>query len=226
MKYFQELPRVAYPRIENDNTFQYQQLTNILTRSAFLQEIVENTGIFYDYEVKDGETPEIIAHKLYGSVERYWIVLLFNKLMNPLYDFPLTSDELDAYILSKYGYDATTAQSTHDHWERWVYRTVITNGSEGDAQLTTYEISAQQANESTGLAEDLPALPGVGERSSYDSTTDVIDATTSVYTDYQIFNVSVYRKEFVLNEQRRKIKLLDAKYAGRVEAEFKRLMRT
>ena len=225
MKYFQELPRVAYPRIESDDNFQYQQLTNLLTRSAFLQDIVNNVGIWYDYEIKDGETPEIIADKLYGSVERYWIVLLFNKLQNPYYDFPLDQPQLESYIESKYGYDVTTAQNTHDHYERWVYRTLIVNGVETTTELTTYEISGLEANSETGLAETVAGLPGaLDTNSQYDETTEVIDSTTSVYTAYVYRNVSVYYYENQVNEEKRKIKLLDAKYASRVESEFKRLM--
>lgn len=225
MKYFEELPRIAYPDIQSDDVSKYRQLTNLLTRSGFLQEIVENTGIWYDYEVKEGETPEIIADKLYGSVERFWLVLLFNKLHNPYYDFPLDQSQLESYIESKYGYDVTTAQNTHDHYERWVYRTLIVNGVETTTELTTYEISGLEANSETGLAETIAGLPGAFDTNSqYDETTEVIDSTTSVYTAYVYRNVSVYYYENQENEKKRKIKLLDAQYAGRVEQEFKKLM--
>lgn len=227
MKYFQEMPKVSYPDIESDEVSKYRNLTNLLTRSAFLQEIVENTGIFYDYEVKDDETPEIIAHKLYGSVERFWIVLLFNNLMNPYYDFPLNSSQLNSLIQSKYGYNAETAQTTHHHYERRVTRTVQVNGAIYSSNTETVTISGQEANTTTGLAETNPYLPGTPDTTNtYLTETVAIDASTSVVTEYTIANVSVYTYELNENEQRRKIKLLDAEYAGRVEQEFKKLMRT
>ena len=225
MKYFQTLPQVGYPRIELDDPFQYQQLTNLLTRSAFIKEIVENTGIFYDYEVKDDETPEIIAHKLYGSVERFWIVLLFNNLMNPYYDFPLNSSQLNDLIQSKYGYSAETAQTTHHHYERRVKRTVLVNGAQYSSNTETVTISGKEANTSTGLAETNPYLPGTPDTTNtYLTETVAVDATTSVVTEFTIANVSVYTYELNENEKKRKIKLLDTQYAGRVEAELKRLM--
>lgn len=190
-----------------------------------MQEIIENVGIFYDYEVKDGETPEIIAHKLYGSVERYWIVLLFNLLSNPYYDFPLTSDQLNSLIQSKYGYDADTAQTTTHHYERRTKRTVLVNGSEYSSNTQTVVISAQEANTTTGLAESNPYLPGTPDTvNTYQTDTDVIDGSTTVVTEYTVANVSVYAYELNENEKKRKIKLLDTQYVNTVEAEYKRLM--
>lgn len=225
MKYFRNLPRVAYPRIERDDTFQYQELTNVLTRSAFLQEIIENTGIFYDYEVKEDETPEIIAHKLYGSVERFWIVMLFNKLMNPYYDFPVNSSQLNDLIQSKYGYSAETAQITHHHYERRVKRTVLVNGAQYSSNTQTVKISGQEANTTTGLAEANPYLPGTPDTTNtYLTETVAVDASTSVVTEFTIANVSVYTYELNENEKRRSIVLIDPQYVGQVEQEFKRLM--
>lgn len=226
MKYFQELPAAIYPRIENDDNNQYVKLTNILTRSAFLQEVVNNTGVFYEYEIKDDETPEIIADKLYGSVERFWLVLLFNKLNNPYYDFPLNSTQLNALFDSKYGYSAETAQITTHHYERRIKRTVLVNGAEYASNTETVTISAKEANTTTGIAETNPYLPGTPDTiNTYETITDAIDASTSVVTEFTIANISVYTYELNENESRRTIRLLDPQYAGRVEQEFKRLMR-
>jgi len=224
MKYFANLPRVAYPRIENDDTFQYQQLTNLLTRSAFLKEIMDNTGIWYDYDVKEDETPEIIADKLYGSVERFWLVLLFNNIMNPYYDFPLNSNQLNDLIQDKYGIDAETAQTTLKHYEKLVRRDTQFNGATVDTAWANTIISAQEADSTTGLATDVVGLPSVGGLVVADSYETVIDSSTSIYTRIIYRALTVYEYEQQENEKRRKIKLLDAQYVGRVENEFKRLM--
>lgn len=225
MKYFRELPQALYPRIENDEAQQYVVLTNLLTRSAFIKEIIDNVGMYYEYNVKEDETPEIIAHKLYGSVERYWIVLLFNNLMNPFYDFPLNSTQLSDFIQSKYGYGVNTAQTTTHHYERRIKRTVLVNGAEYSSNTETVTISGQEANTTTGLAETNPYLPGTPDTTNtYQTDTDVIDGTTTVVTEYTVANVSVYTYELNENEKRRRIKLIDPQYVGQVEQEFKRLM--
>ena len=224
MKYFKEIPNVAYPNLEADDN-NYVLMKNLMTRSAFLTEIMENAGVFYEYEVKEDETPEIIAHKLYGDVERYWIVLLFNNLMNPYYDFPLNSAQLDSLIQSRYGYSAETALTTHHHYERRVKRTVLVNGAEYSSNTETVTISGQEANTETGLAQTNPYLPGTPDTTNtYLTETVAVDATTSVVTEFTIANVSVYTYELNENEKRRSIVLIDPQYVGQVEQEFKRLM--
>jgi hypothetical protein len=214
---------IPYPNLEaDDNTFRIMK--NILTRSGFLSEILENSAVFYDYQVKDGETPEIIAHKLYGSVDRFWLVLLFNNIMNPYYDFPLTSDQLNDLIQDKYGIDAETAQSTLKHYEKLVRRDTQFNGSTTDTAWANTIISAQEADPNTGLATDVALLPSVGGLQTVESYEDVIDSTTSVVTRIIYRALSVYDYEVQENEKRRSIKLLDPAYAGKVEAEYKRLM--
>lgn len=225
MKYFEELPQRLYPRIENDESNQFAALTNVLTRSAFLQEIVENTGMFYEYQVKEDETPEIISDKLYGSVERFWIVLLFNKLHNPYYDFPLNNTQFESLFQSKYGYDVTVAQTTLHHYERRTKRTVLVNGAESSSNTDTVIISPLEANSETGLAETNPYLPGAMDTvNTYDSTTDSMPDNVSILTEWSIASVSVYTYEFNENEKKRNIRLLDPQYVGQVEDEFKRLM--
>jgi hypothetical protein len=151
MEYFTQLPRVAYPSFTANNNTSVA-LTNILTRSSFLREIVENTALFYEYSVKDGETPEIIADKLYGSVSRFWIVLLFNQLSNPYYDFPLIQDQLDDFIVSKYGTTLEEAQTTIHHYEQRTTRTIALNGIVQDSNIVTVIVSAMEQDPTTSIA--------------------------------------------------------------------------
>jgi len=227
MKYFSELPQALYPRIENDETQQYVALTNILTRSAFVQEIIDNVGMYYEYNVKEDETPEIIAHKLYGSVDRFWIVLLFNNFHNPYYDFPLNSSQLDNLIEDKYGYDVPTAQATVHHYERKVTHTVRVNGATSNTSYDSVTISPYEQDPDTGLVVLNPYLPGSPDTSNeYLTTTETVDVGTDVVTTYEIKSVSVYTYELNENEKRRSIMLLDEKYVPMVENEYKRLMET
>lgn len=227
MEYFSQIPKVVYPSLTDDvgeNTSIV--LTNILTRSAFLREIVSNISLFYEYQVKDGETAEIIADKLYGDVNRAWIVLLFNQLNNPFYDFPLVTEQLHALIVSKYSDTIENSQTTIHHWEEEVTKTVLLNGVPQSVHIDTHIISEQQQNPNTGLAEDRIALPMIADTSLFgDTYTAVFESGISVTTEYRYTAVSNYTHELNENEKRRSIKLLDAAYVGNVEAEFRRLMR-
>ena len=62
-KYFKYFPKTLYTQTENSA----DTVTNIISRFAFENDIVENDSAYYEYEVKDTDTPEIIAGKFYGS---------------------------------------------------------------------------------------------------------------------------------------------------------------
>lgn len=83
--------------------------------SRFVLNTNKDTGlnIFVNYIIKDWESPENIAYKLYGSCDYAWIILLANNIINPYTDWLLTNDELEEYIDNKYG---DTASDIH-HYE-------------------------------------------------------------------------------------------------------------
>lgn len=53
----------------------------------------------------DGETPEIVAEKVYGNAEYHWIIMLVNDRYDYITDFPLPTYELENFIKDKYGVD-------------------------------------------------------------------------------------------------------------------------
>ena len=73
-------------------------VTDVIARFAFEQDLVENDASYYEYEVKDTDTPEIIADKFYGSPERHWIVLGLNQIIDPQWDWPLQYPTLIKYV--------------------------------------------------------------------------------------------------------------------------------
>lgn len=226
MDYFTELPQLIYPNLEVDNSTTYVSMTNILTRSAFLKEIMENTALFYDYQVKDGETPEMIADKLYGDAKRYWIVLLFNTLMNPYYDFPLTQEQLDDFIETKYNQTLAQAQSTIHHYEERITRTVFYNGMPQSTTNTVVTVSETYADPVTGISVPRPYLPGTADTSlSGPSYVDDFGSGVTIAVEYSYHAISTYTYEYEENEKRRSIRLIDASYVGVIESEFRRLMR-
>jgi len=221
MKYFQNLPMVQYTDLENTSNTSTVLLTNILTRSSFLREIMDNTSIWYDYQMKENETPEIIADKLYGDVNRHWIILMFNQVLDPFYSFPLNSVQLDTYIGGKY-----VNPYTLHHYEQTKTMVTYLNGIIQDTNEETVIIAAQQLNFETGLLEDRPDLPAVGNNPIEASTsTESFGSGITTTTTYTNVAVSNYDYEQAENEKKRAIKLLDKNYVTVVESEFRRLMR-
>jgi len=113
MAYFKYFPTIAYDVRGTKNDINVQSITNILTRVRKKLEIV-NTAFFEQYFVQDGDTPESLAHQVYGDSELHWIILYGNYMTNPYYDWPLTYFDLQKFVNKKYG--AANINNTH-HYE-------------------------------------------------------------------------------------------------------------
>jgi len=223
MKYFESFPQTTFSLNTQSSLSNIQLVTNILARSTFLREIANNTSIAYEYNVKESDTAEIIAHKVYGDAYRGWIILLFNNIINPFYDWPLKNDAFDNYITKKYGQNIDTARATIHHYEKETTKKSIYNGLLIDEEVTTQIISEYQLNYTTGQITPA-ALPTVADTSVAVSSETITYPTYTLTIDIVNKAVSNYTYEFNENEKKRKIKILDEKFVQRVEDEFRNLM--
>ena len=99
--YFGSLPTLIYN--EHDGvTSGIRSATDILTRIAFTSDGITGSEFFINYFVRDQDTPESIAYNLYGSAEYHWIVLLFNNILNPLFDWPKNVSKFEKHLATKY----------------------------------------------------------------------------------------------------------------------------
>ena len=112
--FFDPFPTVNYDVKKNNKL---EVLTNVTVRFRIQTALRNRTAIFYDYNVKDGERPDVIAHKYYNDPSLDWIILLTNNIINPSFDWPLDSRSFDNYIIDKYG-SINTAQNTIHHYEQ------------------------------------------------------------------------------------------------------------
>ena len=62
----------------------------------------EDEQLFIEYKVKDGETPEEIAHRVYGTPNLNWILLLFNNIKNPYFEWPLSQSQMESQLYQVY----------------------------------------------------------------------------------------------------------------------------
>ena len=113
MAYFKYFPQINYDVRGTKNNINLQRITNILTRVRKKLEIV-NHAFFEQYFVREGDTPESLAHQIYGDSTLHWIILYGNYMTNPYYDWPLGYRDLVKFINKKYG--VTNINNTH-HYE-------------------------------------------------------------------------------------------------------------
>lgn len=198
MKYFNSLPKIRYVDKNNISTV----YTNLMARASVIPSVLNNSLVYYTYDIQDGDTPEIIAYKYYGDIDRFWIVLYCNQILDPQWDWPLSSNKLQKYIVNKYG---NTLNNVH-HYEKVTTKTNISSTS-----VTTVETEI--------LTED-----------DYDNTLPEDTQTYTVGQDTVVINtvkrtVTNYEYEVAQNESRRNIKILNKMYADSLEAQFLELMK-
>ena len=107
--YFSKFPYIVYDSVGNG---EFKIVTNLLRRVAIRSKVKANTLFFDTYDVKEGETPEMVAHKLYGDSELHWVVLLVNNVTERYHQWPKNTNQFLAYINDKY----SNVDATH-HYE-------------------------------------------------------------------------------------------------------------
>ena len=107
--YFSKFPYIVYDSVGNGD---FKIVTNLLRRVAIRSKVRANTMFFDTYDVKEGETPEMVAHKLYGDPELHWVVLLVNNVTERYHQWPKNTNQFLAYINDKY----SNVDATH-HYE-------------------------------------------------------------------------------------------------------------
>ena len=97
--YFNVMPKIQY---DSMNTGDPKIVTNLLRRVAVRAKIKTNTLLFDTYNVKEGETPEIIADKLYDDTTLHWVVLLMNDITDRYHQWPMNFSQFNQFIADKY----------------------------------------------------------------------------------------------------------------------------
>lgn len=99
LDFFQKYPTIGYSLYGSPAV----AARDILLRVKVADALSEDYLIFYPYTVKDGDTPETIASKLYGSPRFHFIVLLVNNILDRYSEWPLTSEQLADQLRKRYG---------------------------------------------------------------------------------------------------------------------------
>jgi hypothetical protein len=206
-KYFSYFPKTLYTA----DLKTAQSVLNIISRFTFEKSFKDNTSVSYEYDIQDSDTPEIIASKFYKDPERHWIVLLFNDITDPQFDWPMDYRTLISFIDDKYSANANVGQSgsswaeshTHAYYKIETRTTISTN----TITVNKIEVDANTYANITSSSSNVTLADGY-----------VITIATSKNTQ------SYYDYEIELNETKRKIKLLKPEFVPSVESEFRNVI--
>ena len=99
MAYFDMFPNIYYSA-KGDGKFTIMK--DILSRVKLIANVKENILGFDYYNVKDGETPEMIAHKYYGDINLHWTILVANDIVDYYEDWPMSVQRFEEFVKEKY----------------------------------------------------------------------------------------------------------------------------
>jgi hypothetical protein len=233
-QYFDQFPVTPYNISKGFNGVNvYDFPVNILVRLGIVANSLDQYFHYYEYVVKDGDTPEILAEKYYDDAEAHWLILLTNNIVDPQYDWVLSNDAFNKYVANKYRYAAatdlvvSTSEITDGQVIAWTQSLSTSNNihhyekiqktvdlDTGIETLKIYEISASEyANTAASLGSPLSY--------TIQQTGSVVD----VY-DYYRNAVRFYDWEVEQNEKKRQIKLIKKEYYDTIKDEFRQLMKS
>jgi hypothetical protein len=103
--YFRSIPDIQYdtkpiqyPFSESD----FVRAKNFFRRYQVNPDVFSYAVFFKKYAVREGERLDNIAEKAYGDAFFDWIIVLTNNMINPLFDMPMSEDELRKNIEASY----------------------------------------------------------------------------------------------------------------------------
>ena len=145
--YFNSFPSIPYDSVVDYN---FKEVKNLLRRVAVRAKVKTNALMYDTYDVKEGETPEMIADKLYDDPELHWVVLMVNDITDRYHDWPMDSGQFQDYLNDKYSDINAThhyeiAQSSGDTSVKiWIENDIDTSAYSGATIVTNYEYELEE----------------------------------------------------------------------------------
>lgn len=99
--YFENFPNIYY-EFDINGVKELKVVRDVTQNVRLRKAILENVTLYDEYDIQDGETPEIISNKVYGSPYYHWVIMICNDRYDYTTDFPMSMRTLEAYIADKY----------------------------------------------------------------------------------------------------------------------------
>ena len=155
--YFRSIPSTSYD-IWGTEPRNYQSVTNIMKRVKFKSETIEDISEYYPYIVKDGERPDIISYVQYDTVAFAYLIILINDVQDPIFDWPLSTQQFEQFIANKYGSLDSAMTTTKNYY-----------------QIVRAEVLR------TGIAERIPEVKFIVDETTYNALDQTLRTTQTEY---------------------------------------------
>ena len=206
MSYFKYMPTIGY---RGDTSGQFVTAVDLTVRARILEYIQDSATTVVDYNIRDGERPEHLAHRVYGRPEYHWINLLYNEIHNPFFEWPMSSSELEkmvdeTYVGKSYFVDLNEASARHTNvyfeageatlstgatatitaWDSNLYKIVVDSDSPGSASVDNGATITQTRSDGSTI---VAIIKRVVDDNRY-AVHDFVDEDTQDVVDHHLIN--------------------------------------
>ena len=209
MAYFEELPNISQPSLlPRSNRVEDRVIVkNIFKRSKLRTDVDQAITAFNYYYVEDNQRPDVLAQELYGDSELDWVILTTNNITNVRDQWPLSHNDLYAYMLEKYGSESNILGIHHSETVKVVdeyNREILKGGLEVDVNFA-FTFTGSVTSSTAGLIR--------------------VQLTGNTNTINPVKSITNYNYENRLNEEKRKIRVLKPQFLGAFLTEHKQIMK-
>lgn len=250
--FFQNFPRVSYPKPENEN--QFQLVPNIIRRFRIKDSIKNDKSLYQLYTVQDSDKPSLLAKRLYGSENDFWILMLMNDLQSLQHDWVMDYATFEKHIQKQYpgiavflwnasqpyiiGENVYVTQHPDIKmkvlgWDQTLKKLVLDNSNTYISLYTGQRfVGVESATSSLATRVVQYNKDAVHHFSTNGSATsewlNPLDSTLKPARGYALNSIDTYavtneNYELNLNDNRRKIKVLQPRYADSIRKELTNL---
>lgn len=223
MNYFKSFPSVAY-KFGNQSTLDAFQ--DISLYVDLIDEIKDNIDFYTPYAIMEGERPDQLSQRIYGSTDYYWTFFLMNDKLREQ-GWPLNFIELDTLVKKELPFVTITTRNNISSTFK-VGQTVsgVTSGASGIIQARRLDFGQLIISTTQTFLPNELILSSVGgtNQSAVLSTGNIlqynsihhwededglwVDVDPSVGTSAIYTPVTYYEKYTADNEQLRTIKII------------------
>ena len=226
--YFKSFPYTLYSL---DDISTVQVVTNITNRVSLSDEVKTNLSLYDEYDIRDGDTPELVADRFYSNPELHWLVLHYNEIIDPRFDWPLDTNNLNRQVASKYA-NVNGIHHYEDANGNYANGNVYLLSSADFTEFNIDDVITNITNTGTGYITQKNSSSNVrvtvttGGFISGDRIKNIANTSSSANVTSTVVlsgtPITNYTYEDEVNESKRKIKILKNAYVDAIVSDFKK----
>jgi len=125
--YFSNIKSIA---IDIDGSGNLDLMKNLTAKAKVSDALIDNSAHYQTVEIQDGERPDLLSQRLYGTPIYHWTFLLLNPQIKNIWDdWPMSSSQLVEYCTNKYQYLAGDTDT--DLNNKFIIGETVTGGVSG-----------------------------------------------------------------------------------------------